>query len=437
VVRAERDTVRRLAFGYSDDVTVFLNGRPVFAGRNGFRARHPSAAGLVTADDAVFLPLRRGENELVLAVAEEFGGWGFTARLDSAGPPAPGCTATGRSPTTGAPVPERDAVGALVRAFRRHAVVAVGEVHRGREMHTFLTRLLRDPRLAGAADDIVVEFGNARYQPLVDRYVGGEPVPPDSLRLVWRNTTQLLVWDSPLYAQFLATVRAVNAGLPPGRRYRVLLGDPPIDWAAVRGPEDFRPEYGSRDPFTVGLIEREVLARGRKALVVIGTGHLLRGGLTLAPRPRPLSDATLGEALARRHPGAAFLVWTGGGRSSALARRLAAMPAGSLAPICGTALGAQSGALLAEGLTRTRMVNGTPVPEPFRDDEFPRLQDQFDAVLYLGPTETMVDAPPATYADAAYVAELRRRSALLRRINGSDYSGAIDDLVGRAAPRRP
>jgi hypothetical protein len=86
VVRAERDEVRRLAFGYSDDVTVFLNGRPLFAARNGFRARYPSAAGLVTPHDVVFLPLRRGENELVLAVAEEFGGWGLVAQLGGAAP---------------------------------------------------------------------------------------------------------------------------------------------------------------------------------------------------------------------------------------------------------------------------------------------------------------------------------------------------------------
>jgi hypothetical protein len=30
----------------------------------------------------VYLPLRPGENELLFAVAEAFGGWGLEARLD-------------------------------------------------------------------------------------------------------------------------------------------------------------------------------------------------------------------------------------------------------------------------------------------------------------------------------------------------------------------
>jgi len=33
-------------------------------------------------DDAVYLPLRKGTNELVLAVSELGGGWGFICRLE-------------------------------------------------------------------------------------------------------------------------------------------------------------------------------------------------------------------------------------------------------------------------------------------------------------------------------------------------------------------
>lgn len=82
VIHADRDELRRLVFGYSDDVTIFLNGRPLFAARNGLSARYSSDLGLMTPDDAVYLPLRPGDNELLFAVAETFGGWGLEARLD-------------------------------------------------------------------------------------------------------------------------------------------------------------------------------------------------------------------------------------------------------------------------------------------------------------------------------------------------------------------
>jgi len=87
VIHADRAEIRRLNFGYSDDVTLFLNGRPLYRGRNGYQARYPSSLGLMTADDAVYLPLRAGDNELLLAVAEVFGGWGLRAQLEPSAVP--------------------------------------------------------------------------------------------------------------------------------------------------------------------------------------------------------------------------------------------------------------------------------------------------------------------------------------------------------------
>jgi hypothetical protein len=90
VIHADRAEIRRLNLGYSDDVTLFLNGRPLYGGRNGYEARHPSYLGLMTPDDAVYLPLRAGDNELLLAVAEVFGGWGIMARLEPSAAPHTG-----------------------------------------------------------------------------------------------------------------------------------------------------------------------------------------------------------------------------------------------------------------------------------------------------------------------------------------------------------
>ena len=48
---------------------------------------------------------------------------------------------------------------------------------------------------------------------------------------MWRNTTQSpgQTWDASVYEQFFRRVRAVNWTLPPSKRIRVLLGDPPLD----------------------------------------------------------------------------------------------------------------------------------------------------------------------------------------------------------------
>jgi hypothetical protein len=83
IIESERDQVKKLYIGYSDDVSVFLNGRILFRGRSAQYFRDPGFLGIVDAEnDAVYLPLRKGRNELMLAVSELGGGWGFVCRLE-------------------------------------------------------------------------------------------------------------------------------------------------------------------------------------------------------------------------------------------------------------------------------------------------------------------------------------------------------------------
>jgi hypothetical protein len=72
--------------GYSDEVTVFLNGAPLFTADDSYRFDLPRREGLIGLDQAtVYLPLRSGANELVLAVTEVFGGWGVMGRIGASG----------------------------------------------------------------------------------------------------------------------------------------------------------------------------------------------------------------------------------------------------------------------------------------------------------------------------------------------------------------
>ena len=130
------------------------------------------------------------------------------------------------------------AVTAVSDAASRSRVVLIGEIHQWAELHRFLRALVRDPRLSRTVDDIVVEFGNARFQSLVDAYVEGKAVSYAAVSQAWTETTQEGVWNTPDYGAFFRTVRDVNRTRPPEERLRVLLGDPPVDRSCIDGPRE-------------------------------------------------------------------------------------------------------------------------------------------------------------------------------------------------------
>jgi hypothetical protein len=81
-IHSDRYQVKKLYIGYSDDVSVFLNGKILYRGRSAQGFRDPGFLGIANPEnDALYLPLKKGVNELVLAVSELGGGWGFICRL--------------------------------------------------------------------------------------------------------------------------------------------------------------------------------------------------------------------------------------------------------------------------------------------------------------------------------------------------------------------
>lgn len=82
VVHSREAAIRRFNFGYSDEVSVFLNGRLLFSGNNTYSFNFPRRQGLITLEQgALYLPLREGANELLLAVSDSFGGWGLMGQF--------------------------------------------------------------------------------------------------------------------------------------------------------------------------------------------------------------------------------------------------------------------------------------------------------------------------------------------------------------------
>ena len=79
-IYSDKNQIREYAFGYSDGIVIFLNGKLLFSGISAYQGRDPSFLGIIGFNDGVYLPLKKGKNELLFAITESFGGWGFMCR---------------------------------------------------------------------------------------------------------------------------------------------------------------------------------------------------------------------------------------------------------------------------------------------------------------------------------------------------------------------
>jgi hypothetical protein len=307
------------------------------------------------------------------------------------------CVLLGASATP-APAPQpRDAVDTLVSAFDRVPIVGLGLAHTV-EDDEFSITLVRDPRFAKHhPQNIVIECGNALYQPVLDQYIAGGDVPLARLQLVWRNTTQVFgPCNDPHHKTLLDAVRQLNGRLPADRRIRVLAADPPIDWDTVQTPAEVRSFLGRRDENATSVIETQVLAKHQRAVVMMGGFHLHRRHGAL------VQNLTVTEMLESKHPRSTFVVLSGYSANADVDRRTATWPVPSVAVLHDTWLGLMD----ADAFAGDTLFAGKPVkPWPGL-----RLQDLGDAFLYDGPGASTRDEEGPPESDAAYMRELQRRA---------------------------
>ena len=213
-------------------------------------------------------------------------------------------------------------------------------------------------------------------------------------------------FESPIYAQFFHTVRAINQGLPSAQQLRVLLGDPPVDWQTGQRDPTVWSEINARDAHYAKVVERQILARGKRALLIAGAGHFAR-----------ISDAkphegNIVQRLELSYPGTIFTVVPHvifdetlavyQDKISELEKRLASWPIPALATIHGAWLGELDAHLHFDNIAKIIDPDGAErfirVPyigrdgAPLRDV---KLRDMADALLYLGPQHTLIFTPPA------------------------------------------
>ncbi|HWU56319.1 MAG TPA: hypothetical protein VN175_12505 [Rhizomicrobium sp.] len=316
--------------------------------------------------------------------------------------------AMGTSSLAAPPAPKvAPAADGIFDAFKTHPLVGLGEWHGLAQELDFYVELLRDPRFARDVGNIVLEVGDAAQQDVIDRYVNGEAVPYPILRKVWADTVgwfPTVTYSGSI--NIYSTIRDVNAKLPPEQRIKVWLGEPPIDWAATKTKADWDPLAKQRDTYPAELIEREVLAKNKKALVIYGAGHF--GIFPPGPNIRMQIDA--------KHPGALFVVTPYGGYAqkdcaARFERHIKGWPIPSLVtPIRGSTLEKD---IWRKGCNPQTKPKDMP-QELFELSGRNYLGLTSDALLYLGPRKSLVTGPrdPDIILDLEYRAEMDRRMIL-------------------------
>ena len=175
-------------------------------------------------------------------------------------------------------VHEKDIAKAIAAQFDKTDLVGLGEIHGCQADQDLRFQIIHSKAFARNVHIIVVEGLNALYQEDLDRYIRGKDVPLEQVQRVWRDSTGIFIGPVILttYQRLLSEVRAVNRGLPDRLKLRVIAADPPLDWAKVQSPADFRSILGKRVEFGAEVIERETIGKRQKALLVFASGWFMR-----------------------------------------------------------------------------------------------------------------------------------------------------------------
>lgn len=343
----------------------------------------------------------------------------FLSAVSSPASTAPGtANPRGEARTVLAASPEPATI-AVLRAFQAHDLVMLGEMHGNKQEYEWLRALVKNADFADRVDDIVMEFGNSRYQDVVDRYIRGDSVPLKDVELAWRNTGASIGPPSPVIASLYEAVRDANAARRGKHQIRVLCGEPPLDWTAIHTRADLsaRP---NRDRYYAGVVKDQVLAKHQRALLIMGSLHFVRN---MVPGPSVI-ERELVQARARP-----FVVLSGtnviGGYDD-LDGRFTSWPALSIVSLADDWVGNLSANSVLSGGART---SPTPV-----------LKDAADALLYLGPRDSLTRLvfPRDELLGTPYGKEIERRMSVAGR-SPAEIATALQSESGHEAPqfRRP
>ncbi|NTS75780.1 hypothetical protein HR060_02780 [Catenovulum sp. SM1970] len=302
---------------------------------------------------------------------------------------------------------------AILNLFDQYQIVAMGDAHFYDEVMQGITAMITTADFADKVQHIVIEFGNAKYQALLDQYLSGADISEQEVSQVWRETLYFTAWTPDVYANFFSQVRRFNQTQKHTHQLKVTLAEAAFSWSDIQTSQAWRTLADDKVNGFEQLIKKRV--RNEKALFIFGAFHTLKLDGALKPN-LAIKDWPLMTRIAHHKPNQIYTVWPV--IQPALMQAIhQAQPSLSNAIIdlkTSPLAHHEFAALMPKARVKLSQMNARNAT----------TAELFDGMFYVGPTERKMMFSPTLKNDQAWLAEMQRRVDLI----GGKIKTRFDDI---------
>ncbi|WP_111979380.1 hypothetical protein [Algibacillus agarilyticus] len=310
----------------------------------------------------------------------------------------------------------KPAVDAILDKFSTHTLVAMGDYHWNAEVMQFINNLVAQPRFAHEIKHIIVEFGNARFQPLLNDYLQGKAVSDTELKQVMRSSIFFTAWQPNEYGQFFSIIRQHNLHLSTAEQIKVTLAEPAFTWQASTTQTEWQKAANNKVSGFYAQAEKAIQKK-QKTLMVFGAFHLLKA-TSISSSPIPIKNQPLATQIEAQYPGKLYVVWPA--TQPEFTQAIADITNPALIELNNSPIGDLAFVdLLPKSKVRLSRMERLDA----------KASELSDAYLFVGQTERSTRFPPDVMADKAWIKEMQRRVAIV----GGRVESAFESILEQSA----
>ncbi len=196
---------------------------------------------------------------------------------------------------------------AILKAFEQHNFVGIGDYHWNDAFLRYATELISTSVFSDQVRHVVVEFGNSKYQPVLDKYLAGGEVSEAQLISVLRGSIYFMPWMPDAYVNFFKAIKARNEVLPEDRKIQVHLAEAAFDWDAMTSEKVWKKASNNKTNHFY-QIAAERIKNNEKALLIFGAFHLVNAPKNYVAKTQT-RDWPLATRLEQAFPDSTYLIW--------------------------------------------------------------------------------------------------------------------------------